>query len=1648
MASITRIEVANFLSEGYDSGREWSPLYRGETFRLFGQPTAIQLENGGGKTSLTESCLYLLSRDRRLKKRVDSRVAPADAGWTHIRIEFYEKPHDENILQRDLIVLTPEETPGVSYVVGLCWNRSKDPMFYVYQGTFEDAPCYRKFENKLELVDNESFRKSVERMHGSQWNRWANIQEWHEEIGQFTNIEVILQNVEFQLAGAGDYSAKVTDVKPRNGETYDAAFFRQIIAPELLRGVMGKEGDADEQKFEDTLFRSLKPAADAMVDIGRKQHELDAAIIALDRFVPVMESAKRVVEAHAEQMTEESAIAKDAAIIHTLAVKDPLPGLPVVQGRPGWAGDAKLAEVISWLVIDKQGVLITDEGLAALTNVQTSEINRRTKDAVLLGSEVIDYKHHIKTSDVAFTEIRSEENATQPFDYKHHIKKDARGGRRSAIKGYGLETALDIVSSVQTLQGSTTDSLDDILVRAFGIARSDFDTNPYRREIMRLKPELENARRQTTDAEQRQKRWQGELERILSAEREAEANQVCYEQFAARKNEFPEEFWQKPLQAREWAEKVLRQIQEDLSLYDIRVGTLKEIYEVWSDLVAKHGENGLSGALQTLNQAFTDASRRQQLSESALKDALAAEKKMAEEVQAGEICLGKLNREHERFIALAGHWPKFMEIFGDVDPEKLDPRREEQDLNKEFRAKERELGEAESTLSTMTDLLRAVSTFSEIFGAADPDTLDPLGNLDAHNEKIGIERGILADHGPGAEALLLFQDQHPNMSPKNYLETIEARRTQITADRSWATQSISNLRGEFEDLSKFSMADDRVYAKAVESLITEGVPMQRLHEVVMQSVDDKRQEQVLSLFSAALSAPVVETIEDAERATRVLEEKRYTVPVFIKSALVQFAHDGEIRMTGQVAHALMAGRRTRQVDILLNPALIEEEQDRIRGEIDALQSRIKQLDQDIRSIAPDSDGVKLALAAIDAISRGSAEKAAAAEAGLVLLEGQLEELKRRASQEAINAINAQKRYLAMGGTTAHENLGVEIARLTADRKMLSSRLDALKQQLTDEATAARMAIREYQREGGEERMQQLAAEVAELEESLRECRHKLEALRKDIPQLESAKADSVEAFNAINRAYETQRQNLVQAIEFQNVGDAAFMQAHESERQKLKSENEKSALRLQNIDFVRADAYLANSLAENRNFSDLKARAEASRNQAEKDINEWKGRISELDLEIGQLSPLAEAMHELVFEISSRRSKIATLSDLLLSGVDASAIAGHEAFEYANAIRIACLGDRPGTQDEVVQAIHNLRQVLQEININTTRLEGLRRGCNAARKNYKEKRDEYCTMARNGEINGLYEIEVDLIQDAETIEQLKSVANIKDNIQAKVDEKREDLAKILETMEAGKAAAVESLAKLARQATHNLATLNEVMRRTPNARFVIQAEVASEERIRNIIESIIAEIEDSERIVRERKSSMLNSEIEQRNANYRERIHRRIYHEVFLDPSVSFIHTAIREGEERMTPPGDRLSTGQHTALAMMWLVKQAEYAQYRAIKMYGTRREQKAALKGAQRIMFFDGLFSNLSNESYINAAFHGLKDVGDNFQLIGLIHNPYYVNNKDIFPTHLVVRRKVGKRGDKERQFMAVEEWQNDNGMITYTSAYRHGEPDAAKH
>ena len=377
---------------------------------------------------------------------------------------------------------------------------------------------------------------------------------------------------------------------------------------------------------------------------------------------------------------------------------------------------------------------------------------------------------------------------------------------------------------------------------------------------------------------------------------------------------------------------------------------------------------------------------------------------------------------------------------------------------------------------------------------------------------------------------------------------------------------------------------------------------------------------------------------------------------------------------------------------------------------------------------------------------------------------------------------------------------------------------------------------------------------------------------------------------------------------------------------------------------------------------------------------------------------------------------------------------------YADALQLGCLGESPSTSTGTKAAIANLRVSIKELNIDTKMLVQCQRARGSAQTAFVEERNRFCEQARDGRIKGLQLPEIDRIAEATTLAQLNAIHQIREKIRATIDEYAEKLAKLRETMETNKAATIDSLVKFARQAKTNLKILDDVMARTPDARFFVEADVADEDTIRRIIESLISEIQDREQAAHDRNPIALNKDIERRNKSYKEEIHKQIYANIFAKERVYFAHAAIWDGvKSPLTGEGGGLSTGQRTALMMMWLIKQAEYSLTRAALMFGSRKQQKAALKSAQRIMFFDGLFSNLSNEDYIDHAFQGLKDVDENFQLIGLIHNPHYVNNKDIFPVHLVGKKKVGVKGGKRRRFVTVEPWQDDNGMITYTSAFR---------
>lgn len=1655
MASISRIQVANFLTDGYMAGKEWTPLYRGETFRLFGQPTAMQIDNGGGKTSLTEACLYLLSRDRRLKPKVEDRIAPIDRGWTHIRIEFIEKSHDDDVLQVNLITQDPEDIPGITYVMGMCWSRTKEPFFYSYQGSLDDAPCFTQDPKGLTLIANDDFRKSIERMPGAKWNRWRNQSEWLDEIKQFTNVDVIKQNVEFQLEGAGDYSAMVTKVKPEGGETYDAAFFRQFVAPELLKHAMGAEGDPDEQGFEDTILKTLKPAADALLDINRRQNELDDTRQALLKFDPVLQKAGEVVSANTEYDRVMNDLARNAAIVHSLALAAPLPGMPVVPAGTQWASDKRIMEALAHMVIDKKhGALITDEGLSSLTRIPTGEINRRATAGagIAVGSQLIDIKDHLKTSNAFSSSSTDIADESQAIENKDHLKKGGRGGRRYETKFYDLEQARSIVSASANLSGAQTSGLADVLSRAFGITTGEIDTNPYRARLRVLAAELKAQKTRQATAKFDYTHYQEEHERLTAENRETKENQIAYETFASRKGEFPEEFWGSPIAALSWAKDESSRAGNEHTEHIKRSGECQAGYSAWKALTAAHGLTPLTEAHDALVRQHADATNTDQSARLALGNAKAELRKKQTEQKTEEEKFKVAEQRLNRLNELAASLPAFRDFFGDADPASLDPNAEMQSQQDARSKNQSLLQSASSKKQELSDLRSKSRLFLEIFGDVDPVPLDPAKDLQNHREALAIEDGTVAEHLPYTEALSYFREQHPGMTPDAWLSETASQRQLLNEERIEKNKAIKDLEGELADLAAFGAADDRVYAKALQLLGRNGIAFERLHDLASRTVKGPRLEQCLSLFSAALSAPVIASLEAAGEATRLLEEARLTVPIFFKPALEHLLREDEIHQIGEVAHALLVGRHTRQVAILLNPSLIEEERSRTQTQIGTLSKRNETIGKLLADISEESDAVTTAVTAKEAIRRDSERKYAEAMDRRDGLQQKTAEFVRRASTEALEAISYMKRFLKAGGDDELRKLAEEtIPELEGEKVQIQGRIYKLNRQTSEPAIRALHAAKDYLLEGGETALATAKADVEAL-------RHVVEILKAAVNNLQGqvdgelnqAATNATDALNQLNETFQTDKRDLETAIRFEMDGHVRFMEQSPAREQELDAAVKAAQARLQGIEFDRADRYIQSTRAEERSLAERIAEAQGKRDNAKLDEEKAGKEITQIEGKIGSLTPFMEAMHEMVIAVREQHAKIAVFSEDILRLMQSSSITDPEILGYAETIRIACLGDTPGIDTEIRSAMINLAQCVRELDINTADLQKIDENRKRLFRDYVDRRDGFCDRARKGEIKGLNQLEISTIAEATTIEQLQLIQKTRDKIEVQIGEIESNLDKIREAMETNKHASINSLASFARQAKLSLDILDRVMKQNPKARFHVETPVADEQEIERIIGELLAQIEDKERALRERSAFMLNDEIDRRAADYKQLIHDTIYRRIFsardknnnpIQPKVYFTHASIR-GMEKVPFTDRGLSTGQRTALAMMWLIKQAEFAIARAASFYSTRKEQKAALNGAQRIMFFDGLFSNLSNEDYINDAFQGLRGVGDNFQLIGLIHNPYYVNNKDIFPVHLVGKKKVANKGDpgRERVFVSVEPWQDSNGVILYTSAYKH--------
>ena len=173
MSLISRVEISNYLTEGLESNHfaNWNPMLTGITLRMDCQSSLVNITNGGGKTSMAELLLLVLSRDKNLLQRVRDKSAPKGRGYTHARIEFREVDKS-SFREPSLLEIDPENQPGQTRVIGVALTNDvvDSPIFYSYSGTLEGSPCYTLASGVLNNVPDDAFAKRTKSIPGCQWN--------------------------------------------------------------------------------------------------------------------------------------------------------------------------------------------------------------------------------------------------------------------------------------------------------------------------------------------------------------------------------------------------------------------------------------------------------------------------------------------------------------------------------------------------------------------------------------------------------------------------------------------------------------------------------------------------------------------------------------------------------------------------------------------------------------------------------------------------------------------------------------------------------------------------------------------------------------------------------------------------------------------------------------------------------------------------------------------------------------------------------------------------------------------------------------------------------------------------------------------------------------------------------------------------------------------------------------------------------------------------------------------------------------------------------------------------------------------------------------------------------------------------------------
>lgn len=1612
MSLISRVEISNYLTEGLETNHfaNWNPMLTGITLRMDCQSSLVNITNGGGKTSMAELLLLVLSRDKSLLQRVRDKSAPKGRGYTHARIEFREVDKS-TFREPSLLEIDPENLPGQTRVIGVALNNdvADAPIFYSYSGTLEDSPCYTLVNGVLNNVPDDAFAKKTKSIPGCQWNTFRNTNEWQAHVGDAISMDVVRRNAIYQNKGSDDKNASFFSFKPRAGDSYDAAFFKFVVAPDLLTNLLNTFADEDETSVEDTLHSSLSQIVTSEREMARKQENLERREAAITvELKPVVDAGTSANKAREAMQADLRSVKKDVALLQHYGSQDSphaVLGLPKAIDKlmRSTEQDPRIRKAIKGMVIHREdGILILDKILGGLTGVEVRVISqiadRKRIPHSSLNSQVIDF--------------------TCDFD---QLKSGAKTGGHYR-KGYSRQAVAILLPLFTDISGATLMGLDDVFTAAFDTAQAQIDTNPASLQIYKLESQLAAnvATLQTLNKEI--ELLETEIAGLRTQIQGRAENEAAWNKFLTIAPYLPREHRNQPRQAKEWLATEVAHIGTQMTDISSRMGGLKVGWNRYLKAIDEAGLTGiegirtqyieLTGQKKSLGTQFERAKKKADESAKKLPELERAAMKAEQLVESSRAQVVRLN-ELKAFYAV------FKSYFGEVDPRDIEhPSTTLKKVTTRKSIADTDLTRASNDYVELVNFKASAVRFIDIFGSdCDALTADPIKEHRDWTEVQNLAQQNMQPIEPLATALESFRVKHPDQTPSQWIAATDKRRAELEEHSRLASGALQTTKGEIEALDNLSVVDDAAFSRTWAVL---GNKSQRLYATLQTMAGTpERRIGALSALTGLLSAPVFDTLEDLSAAAAVLEQQDIGIPLLLKAPLLQaIGAQGEISGDLQVM-GFFAGRYSRQARILLDPAFAKEQRALLVNRQQELTQRIEDLAKELEAVDYRTDAYRMATLAGEAIRTGSEAKYAAYEAELNQANQALHKLTPQIKDDALTCLDAQRNYLQMGGEARKAELEAECAEFRKLAEAIKSEFDEAEKRASEESLNAYTDAKRYANLGGDDALDKASHSLEQAKASHKVAKSDWETHTEAQLELDSAAKDAeskVNAFEQDNSPDQIEELRLV--VEFSNqVDDIAFMEGYQSAHESAANRSIRFIEFQSNVNFERAALYF-----ENLDKSDADLTATVTKKLGDQDAKQKlaAGLVDANKLIEGAEIPswvvLKKAIHDLAYELGSQAAATkAANAEFVLLEEGQYPVASHNLYadlqQVADRLRAPTLEETNELASLVSEVQFSINSIDLQSSLDT--FNKTRETFQVATSDYGAKKKVFCDKAEleSGTNTAAFNaLELDVIKRA-TPEQISELNVLFERLNVSLGKDREDAAKAIHAAQAANEEALKQLSSLILVAQDNLEAMDKVMGRYPNGCFKIKVQLTGEDLINEILMELTAGVKLFSANAGEGTRALKRTN----EGRIKDFLRETLIDKIFLEPKVNFIHSGIRATEAPVT---EKLSTGQKVALEFMWIVRQAEYEIERGLRKLSNKQAARKRQE-TNRVIFVDGIFSTLSDRHIIREAFNGLGNLGGNFQIIGFLHSPTWTNDSSVFPVYHVGKKLTNNSGERLVKF-----------------------------